>query len=334
MPLVRAASLNGYPELAAALGLDARAILRRHGLSLKALADPEAPISMIAVRDILETSAKAAGVEDFGVRLASNRRLSNLGPISLVMREEPTARQALDTLCRYLRLLNASLLTRVEDQGDTVTIREQFLIGRPGSTSQSMQLAVGVMFRMLSELLGPGWTARRALFVHRAPADLRAHRALFGSTISFDAPFNGIVCARRDLERALPDTDPGRALFAKRYLEQQLVRNRPDTSDQVRRLIAALLPGGRCTAERLAQHLGVDRRTIHRRLQAEGTSFAILLRTVRGELAVRQLRDSDAPITEVADLLGFADASSLAHWFRGQFGSSISQWRARSGEHV
>jgi hypothetical protein len=41
--------------------------------------------------------------------MARDRRISNLGPLSIVLREEPTARQALDMLGRYLRLLNASL---------------------------------------------------------------------------------------------------------------------------------------------------------------------------------------------------------------------------------
>jgi hypothetical protein len=144
LPVIRSASLNGYLELAQALGLNAPAMMAQAGLSLRCLDDPETPISVLAVRQLLESSARAAGVEDFGLQLARTRRLANLGPISIVLREEPTARQALDTLGRYLRLLNASLLTHIEDHGDVVVIREDVLIEGGGSVRQSIELAVGV----------------------------------------------------------------------------------------------------------------------------------------------------------------------------------------------
>ena len=50
--------------------------------------DPETPISVTAVRELLEASARAANVEDFGLQLARGRRLANLGPLSIVLREE------------------------------------------------------------------------------------------------------------------------------------------------------------------------------------------------------------------------------------------------------
>ena len=110
VPVIRSASLKGYVELARALRINPEAMMRKAGLSPRCLNDPETPISVIAVRELLESSAKAANVEDFGLQLARGRRLANLGPISIVLREEPTARQALDALSRYLRLLNASLI--------------------------------------------------------------------------------------------------------------------------------------------------------------------------------------------------------------------------------
>ena len=57
LPVVRSASLNGYVELAQSLGLDAAAMLRRAGLQLRSLSDPETPISTQAVRRLLEETA-------------------------------------------------------------------------------------------------------------------------------------------------------------------------------------------------------------------------------------------------------------------------------------
>lgn len=329
--VVRSASLNGYMELAQSLQIDPRAQMRRVGLSPRSLIDPEMPISAEAVRRLLEASAAASGVEDFGLRLASQRSLSNLGPISLVLKEEPTARQALDTLCRYLRLLNASLLTRIEDHGHTVVIREEILIAPSTSIRQAVELAIGVMFRILRELLGPGWQPLRVCFMHRPPQDTASHRAYFGAPVDFNAALNGIICAAADLRKPLSGSNPEMARFARQYLDHALSHQHQSTRDTVRQLVVALLPGGRCTAQQVAQHLGVDRRTVHRHLAEAGESFSDVLQSVRVELVERQVRDSDLPLSEVAALLGFGSSSAFAHWFRSTHGCSVSAWCRAQG---
>ena len=329
-PVIRSASLSGYVELATRLGLNPQAMMLKTGLSPRCLDDPETPISVTAVRELLEASAAAAKVEDFGLQLARGRRLANLGPLSIVLREEPTARQALDTLSRYLRLLNASLITRIEDHGEVVVIREEILAEGATSVRQSMELAVGVMYRILVELLGTYWKPKQVCFSHRAPPDISSHQAFFGPNLEFNSSFNGIVCAARDLAARLPTSDTGMAPYARRFLDQALSSNRAHTIDAARQLVAALLPGGRCTADQVAQHLGMDRRTLHRHLKADGMSFSSMMQGVRRELAQRQIRESDRSLAELAELLGFSGASALAYWFRQQFGCTVLQWRAKA----
>jgi hypothetical protein len=47
---------------------------------------------------LLEASAERGGTEAFGLLMAEKRRLSNLGPLGILMREQPTMRQALEAL--------------------------------------------------------------------------------------------------------------------------------------------------------------------------------------------------------------------------------------------
>lgn len=328
VPVVRSASLVGFLDLAQSVGLDAYAMLRRAGLSPRSLEDPETPLSTVAVRALLEDSAQASGVEDFALRLASRRQLSNLGPISLVLTEEPTARAALDTLCRYLRLLNASLLTCIEEHDKVLVIREEILVAQTASTRQSMELAVGIMYRIVRELLGARWKPLRVCFTHRPPRDTSAHSAFFGIAVDFNSELNGIVCNAADLLVPQQGVNPEMARFARQYLDRALSGQHQSTQTTVRQLIAALLPGGRCSSQQVAQHLGVDRRTIHRHLAREGENFASLLQSVRAELVMRQVQDSDLPLAEVAQLLGFGTSAAFSHWFRGTFSCSAMQWRA------
>ena len=90
-----------------------------------------------------------------------------------------------------------------------------------------------------------------------------------------------------------------------------------------------LLGSGACTIERVAQHLGVDRRTIHRRLASDGQTFSAIVDTVRRELAERYLKDRHRSLAEVSSLLGFAAPSGFSRWYRRQFDSKPSDKRVR-----
>jgi AraC-like DNA-binding protein len=193
---------------------------------------------------------------------------------------------------------------------------------------QTVELAVGTMYRMLGELIGPHWRPVEVCFTHRPPASDAAHKAFFGRAVRFNQDFNGLVCLAEDLDRPRDAGDQVAAGFARKYLEAALTDRAETMQKTCRGVMLALLPSGACTVQEVGRFLRVDRRTVHRRLAAEGLTFAQLLDQVRTDLARQHLRESDLPLLEVAQLLGFATPSSFSHWFRRMFGCSASEWRA------
>ncbi|MEZ5657092.1 MAG: AraC family transcriptional regulator [Burkholderiaceae bacterium] len=325
--MIRSASLTGYAQIARSAGLDPIAMMREAGLDPGCLRTPDTRISVAAVRRLLENTASAGGIDDIGLRMVESRRLSNLGPISLLLREQPTAREALNVLMRHMRALNESLITRVEEEGGFVIIREEFALGRSIRVRQGIELAIGVMFRILQELMGPEWEPRQVCFTHPPPANRSSHLRVFGRFVEFGCEFNGIVCLARDLEVRNPSADPVMAAYAQRYLDTFFSSSELSTTEKVHRLVRLLLPGGRCTIDIVARHLGMDRRTIHRHLGRDATSFSSVLQQGRAELSVQFLQDPKRPLGEVADALGFSSVSALSRWFRTEFGRTITEWR-------
>ena len=130
-PLVRSATLDGYAGLARSLDLDAAQLMRDAGLDPADLAAPDKWISAVAVSRLLEASAAASGLADFAIRLAELRRLSTLGPLSVVLREEPDLRSALTLLLRYMHSYNEALRMRLDESAEIVTIRLWFEFGEP-----------------------------------------------------------------------------------------------------------------------------------------------------------------------------------------------------------
>jgi AraC-like DNA-binding protein len=327
--LIRSASLTHYADVARRAGLDPGRMLREFDLPQRCLEDPEIKIPIDSVRRLLEASADRSGVEAFGLLMAEARRLSNLGPLGLLVREQPTLRLAVQAFAHYGRRLNEALLLAIEEAGDVVVLREELIIGRAGPVRQSTELAIGVACRMLRTLLGSEWRPRRVCFAHEAPADRSVHERVFGRNVEFGHDFNGIVCARTDLDLPNPNADPAMAKYAQQLLEASFTGSAGDMSRQVRELVAMLLGGHACTIERVAQHMGVDRRTIHRYLAREQQTFSGIVDTVRRELAERYLKDRERSLAEVSSLLGFAAPSGFSRWYRRQFSGRASEARAR-----
>jgi AraC-like DNA-binding protein len=332
--LIRSTSLSHFGEVARRVGLDPGQLLREFGLPQRCLTDPELTVPTDAVRELLENTAERSGVEGFGLLMAEARRLSDLGPLGLLVREQPTLRLAVEAFVHYGRRLNEALLLEVEEAGDVVVLREELIVGKSCSVRQSTELAIGVAFRTLCTLLGPGWRARRVCFAHDAPADRSVHERVFGCSVEFGHDFNGIVCTRADLDRPNPNADPAMAKYAQHLLDTSFAGQSADMTTQVRQLIASLLGTGQCTIERVAQYLGVDRRTVHRHLARESETFSGIVDSVREELCDRYLENRNRSLTEVSSLLGFSDPSGFSRWYRRRFNSKPSERRARRGRLV
>jgi AraC-like DNA-binding protein len=305
-------------------------MLREHSLPARCLKDPEQVVPMDGVRALLEDSAARSGVEAFGLLMAEHRRLSNLGPLGLLLREQPTLGRAVDAIVTFGRRLNEALCLTIDEGSDVVVLREELVIGHTGSVRQSTELAIGVVFRTLGHVMGPEWRPLRVCFAHDAPSDRSVHERVFGHNVEFGHDFNGIVFSRADLARTNPQADPEGARLAKRLFDASPRPTAADTvSARVREVVVMQLASG-CTIDRVAEQLGIARRTIHRRLAEEGQTFSGIVDAVRKELAERYLRDGNRKLTEVSGLLGFSALSGFSRWYRKQHGSRASKAKAKA----
>ncbi len=324
--LVRAAALTNYVQVAQAAGLDPWHMVREAGLSRACLDNPDLKIPIDLATDLLEESASRSRVEAFGLLMVEGRRISNLGVLGLLTREEPTLGAALRSANRYARVHNESLMQRIEQAEGIATIYEDLLTQRQRHSRQGIEMVVGVLMRMIKVLLGAEWRARRICFSHPEPGDLSVHRRVLGQTPEFNCEFNGIVCSSQDLDTPIASADP----VMSEYLRQQLqvdTLTTLSTAEEVRRMIMLLMPRGRCTAEQIAQLMGLNRRTLYRHLAAQSQSYPALLQDIRAELVLRHLTDNRRPLRDVAQLLGFAELSSFSRWFKNRFGVTAEHYR-------
>lgn len=330
--LVRSAALAHYPEVARSVGIDHRAMMRKVRLPLESLERPDLRIAVASLRRLLEASAAASGVEEFGLLMAERDALANLGPVALVVREQATIGDALKSLARFIHIHHEGMRLLIEPLGDVVylTIR---LLGGPRAPRQSSEMALGSLHRIIRALAGEDWQPLEAQLTHPPPRNRRYYRSFFGCPIVFSSESDALLISRHDLDRPIPSAHPLIASYLQKRVEAIEVRPR-QWDAQVAEVVRALLADGNCSVERVGEHFGVTRRTIHRHLADCGTSFSEILDAERADLALRLIEDRNRPLTAVAEMLGFSAQSAMARWFKGRFGRSITEWRSDAREQA
>ena len=328
---VRAVVLSRYEEVARSLGLNPLPLLRQVGLTRRMLEDPTLLIPVNSAVALLELSAEASGCDTLGLQMAEARLLSDFGPISLLLTQQPSMRSALNTISQYRHLLNESLGMYIEDAGKLTLIREELMNDQPGGGPQATDLAVGVLTLIFRAILGPQWRPQAVHFTHAEPGDLQIFRRLFSCPVRFDSDFNGLACLTADLDRPNVQADAAMASYAQSFVD---AIPRPGQSSivlDVRRSVYLLLPMGRASVEQVASGLGMNVRTLQRRLDDNGTHFSAILNEVRCELAQRYIVGTVHALGKVTELLGFTNLSSFTRWFTQQFECAPSVMRARAG---
>lgn len=167
VPLVRAASLTNYHAVARDSGLNPTRLLLEAGLPPHVLDQPDAMIPTDRVGRLLQNASVASGNESFALCMASTRRLSNLGPVGLLIRDQETLRDSLEMLVRHLAVLNGALTLSIEEHGDTVVLRKRLLSAAAREPMrQRVELVMGVMTRAICQLIGRHWQPLRVCFEH------------------------------------------------------------------------------------------------------------------------------------------------------------------------
>jgi transcriptional regulator with XRE-family HTH domain len=265
--------LTGYASLARSLGLSPERLAKLVDLDLSTLNDLDSRISASAFAELLERLAEAAKAEDFGLRLAESRDLGILGPIGIVIHQEPDLRSALCSLIRYLPVHNESLALRLEEERGIAVLSLDVRSSGHETVRQVTELSLGAFFRILSRLAGPHWKPHRVCFEHKAPRHVATHRSFFRCRVEFEQDRNAIVFPAVDLDAPLAMSDAMLARYAHRYLDSIIEHRAASAGEKVRELIRVSISSGRCSTDKIARGLGVDRRTVHRYLARRENPF-------------------------------------------------------------
>ncbi len=326
VPLIRSSFLSEFPGLVRDLGGPLDAILEDAGLSLEQIEQPTLLIPFDKQVRVLQLAAQRCGCEEFALELAKRQDMAVFGALSILVVQASTVRQGLRMFGRYLHYSVQAVRLDMREEGELVFFAVESPFDVAAGSGQFWDHAVALLCTVTRMVCGQNWVPRSVFLRRPEPEEPGPYSRYFRCPVAFDSDFSGLVFAGDVLERPVSrsiDTVPERL--------QQYLRSsyEGDFLEQVRRVINSLLPTHNCTSTTVAQCMGYSQRSLQRRLRAEQTSFQQQLDQVRSELAISYLQEPRFSLTDIGELLGFAESSVFTRSFRRWYGVTPSRWRAR-----
>ncbi|MDZ7652642.1 MAG: AraC family transcriptional regulator [Burkholderiaceae bacterium] len=324
---VRVAPLMALLPLLRERAIDAAGVLAAFGYDVAFFDEPDNTLPFDVAARLLEHCAEVTRCDHFGLLVGQRGGLSVLGPVGFLMQSSPDVRSALVALGRYLHIHDRGAVIGLAERGGFAALSYTVMQAAGSGRGQVLDTALAIGFNLMRALCGSGWLPSEVQIAHRAPADRAPFRRFFGATVRFDADQSALLFPSHWLDRPIASADPLLHRMMEQRIRQLQTLGAEQLVDQLRRLLVAWVTEPSLSLERVAAQIGMNPRTLNRRLAVEGASFAQLRDEARREAACGLLRDTDTPAAEIANLLCYADAAAFSRAFKRWTGTAPAAWR-------
>ena len=283
--------------------------------------DDYVPAEIVA--DVLQQCALLSNRSDLGIAFIAWANLRRFSPFSLFWDICPTIADLARLTEKFGSLENEGFATKVFEEGEEVALCHYCLAPTHYGSGQFVEASFALDMRIIRAMLGTHWRPLRVEFNHPAPVDSRAHRQAFGCEILWRTDRNAMIVAATDMHSL--SRNANRQML--QFLEQAVATvaaGREDFPKRVQTEVAVHLAGGHASVDKVAASLAVSRRTMQRRLAANGMNFAEILRASRTLAAQDYLASGAVPnLCELSHRLGYGEASAASRFLRQHFGTGL-----------
>ena len=313
-------------------GVDATSLLDRAGIAISLLGKPESRIPVTRYAALYRLINERLDDEAFGLFSRPLRR----GTFEFLCRgalSAATLDEAFERVARFLRIVLDDLEVEVQRAGASALLvisQERPLpVGEPGRVF-AFEWLLRMIHGLAAWLIGKPLPLDEVAFPYTPPPHAADYELVFAPRCSFDAP--RLVARFPAAALALPVRRDEAALReflvdAPASITTLYGRDRA-LAQRVREQLRAALPAQRPLTE-IARALFLSPRTLHRRLEDEGTSLRAIREALRRDLATEWLAKTQRPLTRIAADLGFADASAFYRAFMAWTGEGPRDYRKR-----
>ncbi|MGR4869717.1 AraC family transcriptional regulator [Variovorax sp. LARHSF232] len=303
-------------------------LLQGTGLLPAQLVDPQAHMSHRQKITIFRNVLRLSRVPDVALRAGSRQRLSDFGVFGYALVSSATFGEAIRLGMKHVRLAGPVLEKRWRIEGDIGIFEGHDVL----ALGEVLPLATEFWFASIHKLctcvLEAPMPTRRLLLPYARPSYAESYEQTFGCAVQFDAGVMELHFDASRFDQPSPNANPITADTCARFCERMLAAM-PDETALSREIRVACLnsPGDLPTAEAMAKRLGHSVRTLHRRLADESTTYQEIVDQVRRSLAIEYLQGTAMTVEEIAERVGFSEASNFRKAFKRWTGQPPGHFR-------
>jgi AraC-like DNA-binding protein len=323
-----------HPDVARAI----RAVLvelgaNLNGLSAEAGLDPRLfdgsskPVPFTAIGRLLALAADHTCCRHLGLLVGRRTTLTSLGLLGRLLRNSASVGDALRALEAYARLRDRGAVVCLGVYDDTALL--SYAPHEPAAEGTALQLerALATGTNILRGLCGAEWAPSEVLLPRSAPRDTAPYTGFFRAPVRFDQEAAALVFPADLLEQRITGADPAVRQRIEARLRRLEAQQSSSLTDKLREYLQTAVTRQRCNAERVARMRLLNRRTLSRKLRAEGTTFRQLANEALSQVAKQLLADTCMSLTEISVVLNFSEPAAFTHAFRRWSGTTPSAWR-------
>lgn len=335
IPTIQAAATAGILEQTREGGGNVQAVLRQAHLTLDDFARPENRLPLPSFVRLIELASKATGDEWFGAHLGQVCPLGALGLPGHIATLAPTVERALESFARHYPLLGDATDVQLRLDEDRFSFTYRVVDEESWPRRQDAEQVITMVVSLIRRWVDPRWAPELVWFEHRAPGNTTEIERILGCPVRFNCATNTVWFDGAGTTHN-PGADQTSFQLLSWFADTVAGQRRPTQSltDQVLSAIDTCANLGDGSVEPVARSLGLQARTLQRRLRADNTSFRDLHERYRQDQAARLLERSELPPKEIAHRLGYANASSFIRAFRRWTHTTPTRFREDSTHSI
>jgi AraC-like DNA-binding protein len=297
------------------LGVVPANVLRRAALPDDLLQQPSVRLAPEDYNRLWDSVEVETADPLFPIRLCQAIRSESFSPPLFAALCSPNLLVAAQRIARYKTLV-APMRLNVAEARNVVTV-ELIWLDAPLSPPVSL-VVMELLFCVSLPRMGTRESVRPiAVTTTVLPSPLAPYEAFLGARVQRGAKHQIAFTAEDAMRPFLTSNEPLWAAFEPELRQRLADLGAPaTTAKRVRAALLEGLPSGLVTMEAIARKLGSSKRTLQRRVEAEGTSYQQILRETREALARHYLEKTALPAAEISFLLGFDEPNSFYRAFR------------------
>ena len=313
----------------AAMDVDVSAWLERSQLSDAQLSEADLKVDATTFGHLLEDALATTQEAALGLLVGERLQVNSHGILGYALLQSSSLRQALQLLERYLGVRTNLVTISLRGDGEFENILFTSLYAQGDLQRVVLEAVILAIKNMFEAITLGAYSLTRVCLPFARPSYAALAEEMFRCELIYAAPWAGFSLPSGILDLPLKMADPVSFRDAEQICQRELEKLERNVSMSARvRRVMLEKQNGFPSLNVTARLFHMTPRTLHRRLQDEGTSFKDILEQVRHTLAVEHLKTGQLSIEEIAYTLGYTDMANFRRAFKRWEAVPPSQFRA------